>query len=172
MYNCVADNPDELTFSEGEVIVVDGEEDQEWWVSITTLRICAFKCSWSCCGIHILLLVTCVFRCITSSQSISLISNKHHSFLQVLSLRVLFYSSLCSFCSWKDIGSHDFRVACCHPLPVFFFLVCLETCLFNVPARRFRAHQGSDGAPNMASDTQSQTLPTFCYIQNMNFSLV
>lgn len=33
-YNCVADNPDELTFTEGEVIVVDGEEDQEWWVSI------------------------------------------------------------------------------------------------------------------------------------------
>lgn len=35
IYNCVADNPDELTFSEGEVIVVDGEEDQEWWVSIS-----------------------------------------------------------------------------------------------------------------------------------------
>lgn len=35
IYNCRADNPDELTFSEGEVIVVDGEEDQEWWVSIT-----------------------------------------------------------------------------------------------------------------------------------------
>uniref|UniRef100_A0A8C3G7U6 ArfGAP with SH3 domain, ankyrin repeat and PH domain 2a n=1 Tax=Cyclopterus lumpus TaxID=8103 RepID=A0A8C3G7U6_CYCLU len=34
IYNCAADNPDELTFSEGEVIVVDGEEDQEWWVSI------------------------------------------------------------------------------------------------------------------------------------------
>ena len=33
IYNCIADNPDELTFSEGEVIVVDGEEDQEWWVS-------------------------------------------------------------------------------------------------------------------------------------------
>uniref|UniRef100_A0AAR2IYX9 ArfGAP with SH3 domain, ankyrin repeat and PH domain 2a n=1 Tax=Pygocentrus nattereri TaxID=42514 RepID=A0AAR2IYX9_PYGNA len=33
IYNCVADNPDELTFTEGEVIVVDGEEDQEWWVS-------------------------------------------------------------------------------------------------------------------------------------------
>uniref|UniRef100_A0A667Y7B3 ArfGAP with SH3 domain, ankyrin repeat and PH domain 2a n=1 Tax=Myripristis murdjan TaxID=586833 RepID=A0A667Y7B3_9TELE len=32
IYNCVADNPDELTFSEGEVIVVDGEEDQEWWL--------------------------------------------------------------------------------------------------------------------------------------------
>ncbi|KTF81578.1 hypothetical protein cypCar_00024060 [Cyprinus carpio] len=32
MYNCVADNPDELTFSEGEVIVVDGEEDHEWWI--------------------------------------------------------------------------------------------------------------------------------------------
>ena len=33
LFNCVADNPDELTFTEGEVIVVDGEEDQEWWVS-------------------------------------------------------------------------------------------------------------------------------------------
>lgn len=33
IYNCVADNPDELTFTEGEVIIVDGEEDQEWWVS-------------------------------------------------------------------------------------------------------------------------------------------
>uniref|UniRef100_A0A4W5MJ59 ArfGAP with SH3 domain, ankyrin repeat and PH domain 2 n=1 Tax=Hucho hucho TaxID=62062 RepID=A0A4W5MJ59_9TELE len=32
LYNCSADNPDELTFTEGEVIVVDGEEDQEWWV--------------------------------------------------------------------------------------------------------------------------------------------
>ncbi|KAJ8383263.1 hypothetical protein AAFF_G00222760 [Aldrovandia affinis] len=32
IYNCDADNPDELTFMEGEVIVVDGEEDQEWWV--------------------------------------------------------------------------------------------------------------------------------------------
>uniref|UniRef100_A0A674C0D7 ArfGAP with SH3 domain, ankyrin repeat and PH domain 2 n=1 Tax=Salmo trutta TaxID=8032 RepID=A0A674C0D7_SALTR len=31
LYNCLADNPDELTFTEGEVIVVDGEEDQEWW---------------------------------------------------------------------------------------------------------------------------------------------
>lgn len=37
IYNCVADNPDELTFTEGEVIVVDGEEDQEWWVSINRL---------------------------------------------------------------------------------------------------------------------------------------
>ncbi|KAG7460604.1 hypothetical protein MATL_G00200520 [Megalops atlanticus] len=32
IYNCKADNPDELTFSEGEVIVVEGEEDQEWWL--------------------------------------------------------------------------------------------------------------------------------------------
>ncbi|KAM4693751.1 arf-GAP with SH3 domain, ANK repeat and PH domain-containing protein 2 [Discoglossus pictus] len=32
IYNCFADNPDELTFSEGEIIVVDGEEDQEWWI--------------------------------------------------------------------------------------------------------------------------------------------
>lgn len=33
LYNCVADNPDELTFCEGDVIIVDGEEDQAWWVS-------------------------------------------------------------------------------------------------------------------------------------------
>ncbi|XP_034078108.1 arf-GAP with SH3 domain, ANK repeat and PH domain-containing protein 2a isoform X1 [Gymnodraco acuticeps] len=32
IYSCMADNPDELTFSEGEVIIVDGEEDQEWWL--------------------------------------------------------------------------------------------------------------------------------------------
>lgn len=33
IYNCSADRTDELTFREGEVIVVDGEEDSEWWVS-------------------------------------------------------------------------------------------------------------------------------------------
>lgn len=43
IYNCVADNPDELTFSEGEVIVVDGEEDQEWWVSITANKTRSFQ---------------------------------------------------------------------------------------------------------------------------------
>ncbi|KAK0140756.1 Arf-GAP with SH3 domain, ANK repeat and PH domain-containing protein 2 [Merluccius polli] len=32
IYNCSADNPDELTFTEGEVIIVDGEEDPEWWI--------------------------------------------------------------------------------------------------------------------------------------------
>ncbi|XP_051264144.1 arf-GAP with SH3 domain, ANK repeat and PH domain-containing protein 2b [Dicentrarchus labrax] len=32
IYNCFADNPDELTFTEGEVIVVEGEEDSDWWV--------------------------------------------------------------------------------------------------------------------------------------------
>lgn len=37
VYNCVADNADELTFAEGEVIVVDGEEDQEWWVGTDPL---------------------------------------------------------------------------------------------------------------------------------------
>ncbi|XP_034052464.1 arf-GAP with SH3 domain, ANK repeat and PH domain-containing protein 2-like [Gymnodraco acuticeps] len=31
IYNCSADNVDELTFVEGEVIVVEGEEDSEWW---------------------------------------------------------------------------------------------------------------------------------------------
>ncbi|XP_072540626.1 arf-GAP with SH3 domain, ANK repeat and PH domain-containing protein 2b isoform X2 [Salminus brasiliensis] len=32
IYKCLADNPDELTFAEGEVIIVEGEEDKEWWV--------------------------------------------------------------------------------------------------------------------------------------------
>lgn len=36
IYDCQADNDDELTFVEGEVIIVTGEEDQEWWVSTTS----------------------------------------------------------------------------------------------------------------------------------------
>ncbi|KAH0617439.1 hypothetical protein JD844_015648, partial [Phrynosoma platyrhinos] len=32
IYDCQADNDDELTFVEGEIIIVTGEEDQEWWV--------------------------------------------------------------------------------------------------------------------------------------------
>uniref|UniRef100_A0A3Q2DJ66 Arf-GAP with SH3 domain, ANK repeat and PH domain-containing protein 3 n=1 Tax=Cyprinodon variegatus TaxID=28743 RepID=A0A3Q2DJ66_CYPVA len=32
IYACSADNPDELTFKEGEVIVVEGEEDSEWLI--------------------------------------------------------------------------------------------------------------------------------------------
>ncbi|XP_030409694.1 arf-GAP with SH3 domain, ANK repeat and PH domain-containing protein 1 isoform X2 [Gopherus evgoodei] len=32
IYDCQADNDDELTFVEGEIIVVTGEEDQEWWI--------------------------------------------------------------------------------------------------------------------------------------------
>ncbi|KAM5125521.1 arf-GAP with SH3 domain, ANK repeat and PH domain-containing protein 1-like [Callospermophilus lateralis] len=31
IYDCQADNYNELTFIEGEVIIVTGEEDQEWW---------------------------------------------------------------------------------------------------------------------------------------------
>lgn len=38
IYDCQADNDDELTFVEGEVIIVTGEEDQEWWVSAASLR--------------------------------------------------------------------------------------------------------------------------------------
>uniref|UniRef100_A0A671NE32 Arf-GAP with SH3 domain, ANK repeat and PH domain-containing protein 2-like n=1 Tax=Sinocyclocheilus anshuiensis TaxID=1608454 RepID=A0A671NE32_9TELE len=34
MYDCVADHHDELSFNEGEVLVVLGEEDADWWVSI------------------------------------------------------------------------------------------------------------------------------------------
>ncbi|XP_051531183.1 arf-GAP with SH3 domain, ANK repeat and PH domain-containing protein 2-like isoform X4 [Myxocyprinus asiaticus] len=32
MYDCVADHHDELTFNEGEVLVVLGEEDADWWL--------------------------------------------------------------------------------------------------------------------------------------------
>lgn len=32
IYDCEADNPDELTFVEDEIIVVTGVEDPEWWV--------------------------------------------------------------------------------------------------------------------------------------------
>lgn len=32
MYDCDADNDDELTFVEDEVIIVTGEEDSEWWI--------------------------------------------------------------------------------------------------------------------------------------------
>uniref|UniRef100_A0A8C1JQ63 Un-named sa1614 n=1 Tax=Cyprinus carpio TaxID=7962 RepID=A0A8C1JQ63_CYPCA len=34
MYDCAADHHDELSFNEGEVLVVLGEEDADWWVSI------------------------------------------------------------------------------------------------------------------------------------------
>ena len=35
LYDCEADNDDELTFEEGDIIVVTGNaEDAEWWVSI------------------------------------------------------------------------------------------------------------------------------------------
>lgn len=38
IYDCQADNDDELTFAEGEVIIVSGEEDQEWWVGDTHIH--------------------------------------------------------------------------------------------------------------------------------------
>lgn len=38
IYDCQADNDDELTFVEGEVIIVTGEEDQEWWVSKSAMQ--------------------------------------------------------------------------------------------------------------------------------------
>lgn len=37
LYDCEADNDDELTFMEGDIILVKGEgEDAEWWVSISS----------------------------------------------------------------------------------------------------------------------------------------
>ena len=36
LYDCEADNEDELTFKEGDILLVQGEgEDAEWWVSRT-----------------------------------------------------------------------------------------------------------------------------------------
>ena len=34
LYDCSADNDDELSFSEGEIILVIKEEEEEWWVSV------------------------------------------------------------------------------------------------------------------------------------------
>ena len=33
-YNCEADNEDELSFEQGETIVIVREEEEEWWVSL------------------------------------------------------------------------------------------------------------------------------------------
>ncbi len=33
MYRCEADNEDELSFDQGEIIIVLKEEEEEWWVS-------------------------------------------------------------------------------------------------------------------------------------------
>ena len=33
LFDCEADNDDELTFSEGEMIIVLREEEDDWWVS-------------------------------------------------------------------------------------------------------------------------------------------
>lgn len=38
LYDCQADHHDELSFSEGQVLVVLGQEDSDWWVSITSLH--------------------------------------------------------------------------------------------------------------------------------------
>ncbi|XP_057702627.1 arf-GAP with SH3 domain, ANK repeat and PH domain-containing protein 1 isoform X3 [Corythoichthys intestinalis] len=38
LYDCEADHHDELSFSEGQVLVVLGQEDPDWWVSIFTRK--------------------------------------------------------------------------------------------------------------------------------------
>jgi len=37
LYDCEADNDDELSFREGEVINVISEDEEEWWVSISDM---------------------------------------------------------------------------------------------------------------------------------------
>uniref|UniRef100_A0A4W5JX79 Un-named sa1614 n=1 Tax=Hucho hucho TaxID=62062 RepID=A0A4W5JX79_9TELE len=39
IYGCVGDHHDELTFNEGEVLVVLGEDDADWWVGISQLQV-------------------------------------------------------------------------------------------------------------------------------------
>ena len=41
LFDCDADNEDELTFREGEVIVLLREEEEEWWVS--SLPFCCYN---------------------------------------------------------------------------------------------------------------------------------
>lgn len=38
LYDCQADHHDELSFSEGQVLVVLGQEDSDWWVRIIILH--------------------------------------------------------------------------------------------------------------------------------------
>ena len=35
LYDCKADNDDELSFREGEVINIISEDEEEWWVSMS-----------------------------------------------------------------------------------------------------------------------------------------
>lgn len=37
LYDCQADHHDELSFSEGQVLVVLGQEDSDWWVRIVII---------------------------------------------------------------------------------------------------------------------------------------
>jgi len=34
LYDCDADNDDELSFREGELINIISEDEEEWWVSV------------------------------------------------------------------------------------------------------------------------------------------
>ena len=39
LYDCNADNEDELSFQEGEVIIIDREEEDDWWVSSASCQV-------------------------------------------------------------------------------------------------------------------------------------
>lgn len=36
LYDCQADHHDELSFTEGQVLVVVGQEDSDWWVGVSS----------------------------------------------------------------------------------------------------------------------------------------
>jgi len=42
LYDCEADNDDELSFCEGELINIISEDEEDWWVSIDN-RFCALE---------------------------------------------------------------------------------------------------------------------------------
>jgi len=42
LYDCEADNDDELSFREGELINIISEDEEDWWVSIDN-RFCALE---------------------------------------------------------------------------------------------------------------------------------
>lgn len=73
LYDCQADHHDELSFSEGQVLVVLGEEDRDWWVGIIIL--CSDWCShwWGgeTCG-HVASVVLCgVCLCSPDCKSVA-----------------------------------------------------------------------------------------------------
>jgi len=48
LYDCEADNDDELSFREGEIINIISEDEEEWWVSISHTLLFVITVSYKC----------------------------------------------------------------------------------------------------------------------------